>query len=134
MRTFYEIKQEYNLSQKDFWTFLQIGHCIKTNQKNNSDPSNWEKDVGEQILKARWKKLVVFWHNCSYEAQSQLIQYKLLNRSHWAPNTLAKLKLKDSDTCWRCEKKVGTLVHMIYSCEKKNISYISVGRGYYSSK
>ena len=31
---------------------------------------------------------------------------------------MSKLKLKDSNTCWRCEKEVGTLVHMLYSCEK----------------
>uniref|UniRef100_A0A673AVF9 Reverse transcriptase zinc-binding domain-containing protein n=1 Tax=Sphaeramia orbicularis TaxID=375764 RepID=A0A673AVF9_9TELE len=31
---------------------------------------------------------------------------------------MAKLKLRDSDKCWRCQKEVGTLVHMLYSCEK----------------
>lgn len=78
----------------------------------------WEKDVDEQIPADRWMKLVASWHNCSREAQSQLIQYKLLNRSQWTPSKMAKLKLRDSDKCWRCQKEVGTLVHMLYSCEK----------------
>uniref|UniRef100_A0A8C9WZ36 Reverse transcriptase zinc-binding domain-containing protein n=1 Tax=Sander lucioperca TaxID=283035 RepID=A0A8C9WZ36_SANLU len=31
---------------------------------------------------------------------------------------LARLKLKDSDTCWKCEEEVGTLVHILYFCKK----------------
>ncbi len=66
-----------------------------------------EKVVGERLAKDRWEKLVASWHTCSCEAQSHLIQYKLLNRSYWTPSKLAKLKLRDSDIRWRCDKEVG---------------------------
>ena len=78
----------------------------------------WEKDVGEQISADKWMKLVASWHGCSWEAQSQLIQYKLFYGNYWTLGKMAKLKLRDSNLCWRCEKEVGTLVHMLYYCEK----------------
>ena len=81
----------------------------------------WEEDVGGNIEVGRWRELVASWHTCSREAQSQLILYKFINRSYWTPCKLAKLKLRNSDTCWKCEKE-GTLVHLLYFCEKnKNL-------------
>uniref|UniRef100_A0AAQ5YLC5 Reverse transcriptase zinc-binding domain-containing protein n=1 Tax=Amphiprion ocellaris TaxID=80972 RepID=A0AAQ5YLC5_AMPOC len=29
---------------------------------------------------------------------------------------MAKLKLRDSDLCWRCHRSKGTLLHMLYDC------------------
>ena len=74
--------------------------------------------------------IIASWQNSSREAQSQLIQYKLFNRNHWTPSKMAKLKLKDSNTCWRCDKEVGTLVYMLYSCEKCTF----VGKGCFPLK
>ena len=155
LKSFDEVKQEYNLAQEDFWKFLQIGHCIKATRGKNPDPVTriqelvqvtkhkkcgaskfygifrearpphleglrlcWEKDVGEQISADKWMKLVASWHGCSREAQSQLIQYKLFNRNHWTPSKMAKLKRRDSNLYWGCVKEVGTLVHILYYCEK----------------
>uniref|UniRef100_A0A3Q1FEA2 Reverse transcriptase zinc-binding domain-containing protein n=1 Tax=Acanthochromis polyacanthus TaxID=80966 RepID=A0A3Q1FEA2_9TELE len=30
---------------------------------------------------------------------------------------MARLKLCDTELCWRCEKYEGTLLHMLYECE-----------------
>uniref|UniRef100_A0A8C9X0Z3 Uncharacterized protein n=1 Tax=Sander lucioperca TaxID=283035 RepID=A0A8C9X0Z3_SANLU len=30
---------------------------------------------------------------------------------------MARLKLVDSDICWRCERSRGTLMHMLYDCQ-----------------
>lgn len=68
----------------------------------------WEKDLGTPILEDTWKWLIKSWYTCSQETQSQLIQYKLLHRKYWTPSKLAKLKLVDSDTCWKCQKETGT--------------------------
>lgn len=45
LRSFDEIKQEYNLRQEDFWKFLQIGHCIKANWGKNPDPETWIQEL-----------------------------------------------------------------------------------------
>lgn len=78
----------------------------------------WEKDLAQMIPENNWKKLYASWHCYSREAQSQLICYKILNRSYWTPSKLARLKLRNSDLCWRCNGRVGTLVHMLYECDK----------------
>lgn len=74
--------------------------------------------MGIQISEDSWKKLVICWYGCSCHTQSQRIQYKLLHRSYWTPSKLFRLNLVDKDTCWKCQKEAGTLVHMLYACEK----------------
>lgn len=155
MRSFEDIKEEYNLGNTDFWRFLQIRHCIMTSVKLKLDQQTdiqklfhttwikrggasifyvhireahappldglkkcWERDIEEEIDDDVWNKLVMSWSKCSREAQSQLIHYKIINRSYWTPCKLAKLKLRENDICWRCDKETGTLVHLLYYCEK----------------
>lgn len=155
MKSFEEVKLEYNLDKSDFWRFLQIRHCILGQVRSILNPQTeiqdlfhttwmdkggasifykhirgahaprleglkvcWEKDVGEDISTESWEKMVASWHRCSRETQSQLVHYKVLNRSYWTPCKMAKLRLRDSDVCWRCGKESGTLVHLLYYCEK----------------
>lgn len=80
----------------------------------------WDRDLDWEIPEIDWKKLCASWYCYSRETQSQLICYKILNRSYWTPSKLARLKLRNSDICWRCNRKVGTLVHMLYDCDKTN--------------
>lgn len=79
---------------------------------------SWESDIHEVISEEAWENLVTKWCKFSREAQSQLIFFKVLNRRYWTPSKLARLKLRSSDVCWRCEKETGTLLHMLYECEK----------------
>uniref|UniRef100_A0A671VMM1 Reverse transcriptase zinc-binding domain-containing protein n=1 Tax=Sparus aurata TaxID=8175 RepID=A0A671VMM1_SPAAU len=30
---------------------------------------------------------------------------------------MARLKIRDSDICWRCDRSRGTLIHMLYECQ-----------------
>ena len=153
IKTFVELKQEFNLEQKEYWKYLQLAHCIRAKLKSVPDPPSgcqevlmkpglkkastfyhlireartpkleglrlcWERDLGVPILEDSWKWVVESWYSCSQDTQSQLIQYKLLHRKYWTPSKLAKLKLMDNDTCWKCQKETGTLIHMLYECEK----------------
>lgn len=137
-RSFDEIKDKYNLSNSEFWRYLQMRHCILSNKhiqhslteiqvisrkigEKNRGASKffelirstqvpkldglktcWEKDLAQMIPENNWKKLYASWHCYSREAQSQLICYKILNRSYWTPSKLARLNLRNSDLCWRC--------------------------------
>lgn len=52
----------------------------------------WEKDTGQGIPDDSRKNLIAYWHSYSHEAQSQLIIYKIINKSFWTPCKLLKLK------------------------------------------
>jgi len=74
----------------------------------------WERDLGGAIKEETWKQVVSKWHTNLRETQSQLINYKILNRCYWTPSRLARIKLRDTAICWRCNKETGTIVHMLY--------------------
>uniref|UniRef100_A0A8C2PQ41 Reverse transcriptase zinc-binding domain-containing protein n=1 Tax=Cyprinus carpio TaxID=7962 RepID=A0A8C2PQ41_CYPCA len=37
---------------------------------------------------------------------------------YWIPNRMARLKLRNDDLCWQCNTDIGTMVHMLYECDK----------------
>ena len=54
----------------------------------------------------------------SRELRTRLVQFKILNRLYWTPSKLYRVKLKQDPDCWRCQSGVGTLTHMLWSCQK----------------
>ncbi len=78
----------------------------------------WERDLGEAIKDELWKQVVSKWHTCVREIQSELINYKIFNRCYWTPSRMARLKLRDDGLCWRFNTDIGTMVHMLYECDK----------------
>ena len=57
------------------------------------------------------------WYKTSREVQTRLVTYRIIHRGYWTPCKMARLKLLDSDICWRCERHRGTLMHMLYECQ-----------------
>ena len=92
----------------------------------------WERDTGEEISGEMWAQIIGSWFKVSREMQTRLISYKILNRTYWTPCKMARLRLRNSDLCWRCDAMCGTLVHMLYSCPRidllwsKIISFINI--------
>uniref|UniRef100_A0A3P8RUG3 Reverse transcriptase zinc-binding domain-containing protein n=1 Tax=Amphiprion percula TaxID=161767 RepID=A0A3P8RUG3_AMPPE len=76
----------------------------------------WEEDLGGEISEEMWKDITGSWYKISREIQTRLIIYKIIHRCYWTPCKMAKLKLRDSDLCWRCHRSKGTLSHMLYDC------------------
>jgi len=64
----------------------------------------------------KWKELIGSWYKTSREVQTRLITYKIIHRMYWTRCKMARLKLCESEMCWRCERSRGTLLHM-YECE-----------------
>lgn len=71
-----------------------------------------------EILGAQWAEITRSWYKISREIQTRLITYKIIHRLYWTPCKMARLKLCESELCWRCERSRGTLLHMLYECEK----------------
>lgn len=78
---------------------------------------SWEEDLGREISQEVWKDIVGSWYRTSREMQTRLITYKIINRGYWTPCKMARLKLRESDICWRCDEDRGTLLHMLYECK-----------------
>lgn len=76
----------------------------------------WERDLGEIIPDETWGNIIKSWYKVSREMQTRLMRYKIMNRIYWTPSKMARLGLRDSDVCWRCNTECGTLLHMLYSC------------------
>lgn len=53
MKSFSDIKQEFNLDQKEYWKFLQLSYCIRGKLKSAPDlPSGFQ----EVFMKPGFKK------------------------------------------------------------------------------
>lgn len=52
----------------------------------NSLKVAWERDLRCAIKEEAWKQVVSKWHANVRETQSQLINYKILNRCYWTPS------------------------------------------------
>ena len=77
----------------------------------------WENDLGETIDDETWTGVVQSWYSVARDMQARLICFKILNRSYWTPSKMARLGLREDRNCWRCNKEIGTLLHMLYECE-----------------
>lgn len=78
----------------------------------------WEDDLGGEIAEDVWKEVACSWYKTSREVQTRLITYKVIHRSYKTPSKMAKLKLRESNMCWRCGNNIGTLIHMLYECQR----------------
>ena len=86
----------------------------------------WEKDIGEEITGETWGEIIGSWFKVSREIQTRLINYKIINRTYWTPSKMARLGLRGSDLCWRCDTTCGTLLHMLYSCPMIDILWSKI--------
>lgn len=104
--------------------FKRKTSCFYNLLRGSQSPSykglkrRWERDIGEEISGETWVQIIESWFKVSREMQTRLISYKILNRTYWTPCKMARLGLRNSDLCWRCDASRGTFVHMLYSCPR----------------
>lgn len=96
-----------------FYSLMRRSHPPKLDGLKRA----WEEDLGGGIVMEIWKEIVGSWCKTSREVQTRLITYKIIHRSYWTPCKMARLKLRESDICWRCDRSRGTLIHMLYECQ-----------------
>ena len=120
------LEQEENFKRKT--------SCFYDLLRGSQSPSHkglkrcWESDIGEEISSETWVQIIESWFKVLREMQTCLLSYKIVNRTYWT----ARLGLRNSDLCWRCDASRGTIVHMLYSCTRidllwsKIISFINI--------
>ena len=47
------------------------------------------------------------------DARNTFIHYKIVHRYCFTPNKLFKMGLTQDNKCWKCNKEVGTFLHII---------------------
>lgn len=104
------------------WHFKRKTSCFYNFLRGFQPPSFeglqrcWERDIGEEISGETLGEIIGSWFKVSREIQTRLINYKIINRIYWTPSKMARLGLRNSDLCWRCDATCGTLLHMLYLC------------------
>ncbi|XP_066444370.1 inactive serine/threonine-protein kinase TEX14 [Eleutherodactylus coqui] len=76
----------------------------------------WEKELGRELTTEDWAKAICLTHKMTISSSHQELNYKLLTRWYRTPVRLAKYYPGVSDLCWRCQREVGTLSHIWWSC------------------
>ncbi|KAJ0061406.1 hypothetical protein NL108_018634 [Boleophthalmus pectinirostris] len=75
----------------------------------------WSSDLNINLTDEDWNKICENTNKLSRDVKIKLINFKILNRFYWTPSRLFRLKLKDSENCWKCQAK-GTLKHLLWEC------------------
>lgn len=78
----------------------------------------WERDLGEEIIKQVWDRIVEFNQTFSVNTGIKENRYKLLNRWYYTPWRLAKMYQNTSDKCWCYGRQGASFWHIWWSCEK----------------
>lgn len=76
----------------------------------------WEKDLQTRFDRSEWDAMVKNMLTATRDARSKLIQFKIFNRLYWTPVKMHRVRLGQSNLCWRCNLEFGNLVHMFFSC------------------
>lgn len=78
----------------------------------------WETALGKKIPESDWEKACVFSHKCSISTKLQETSYKV--RTQWYITPVKRKTWSDihSDICWRCNKSVGTFLHIWWEFEE----------------
>lgn len=80
--------------------------------------TKWSAEVGIDISEADWSKAFLFTSKTSISSYMQEKNYKVLSRWYRVPTTLRMMFPANSDTCWRCNSKKGTYLHIWWECDR----------------
>lgn len=78
----------------------------------------WEGDLNLTFSDEDWNGICKNIKAVSRDARVRLIQFKIMHRFYWTPSKLFRLGLLSTSECWRCRSEEGTLIHVLWSCQK----------------
>lgn len=81
-----------------------------------SEHAYWETELGTVIDDTAWDRVHLYMHKASLNAQTQENGYKIKMRRYRTLKIIHKFIPVVSDQCWRCEKGLGTLFHIWWTC------------------
>lgn len=76
----------------------------------------WSEELQEEITDKHWRYACILTHKCSISTKMQETDYKLLTQWYYTPDKLHRWDPQKPDSCWRCQKEIGTMNHVWWSC------------------
>lgn len=77
---------------------------------------NWERDLSLSLSTDNWEQMFLNIHKGSINVSTQENGYNIQSRWYRTPALLHKFKPTTPETCWRCHKDRGPLLHIWWSC------------------
>lgn len=84
----------------------------------NSIKTQWEEDLGSEILDIEWDSILQRVHSSSICAKHGVIQCKIVHRAYWTRVKLSRFFPDVDPTCERCHSAPATLAHTLWLCPK----------------
>lgn len=78
----------------------------------------WPDSLDMIIMDSQWKRACIMAHKCSLSTRFLETAYKVLTHWYVTPEKIHKWFPQSPDTCWRCNKEKGTLLHIWWQCER----------------
>ena len=88
--------------------------------------TKWEEELGTVISDETWVRALSCVNGTSSCVRLNLIQFKVLHRTHYSKARLAKIYPELDDTCDRCKATNADLAHMFWSCSKLEVLEINI--------
>lgn len=76
----------------------------------------WERDLNLQFSDSEWGKILTLTHKGSTNVSTQENNFKIVSRWYRTPSVIHKFYPSLPDTCWRCHKGSGSLIHIWWAC------------------
>ena len=90
---------------------------LSHSKESSSDKLNaWRVDIPEEIDESEWNEACLKAQKQSINTRLKLLQYKWLTRVYITPEKLHHISNNIPDTCTKCQKDKGTLIHCLWEC------------------
>lgn len=80
--------------------------------------TKWETDLHCTFTAVQKQNMIVLSLKSSICTKIQETNFKILTRWYLTPSRLHMMFTDSSDQCWRCQREVGTMLHMFWSCPR----------------
>lgn len=78
--------------------------------------TKWEKDLLCTFTAVQKQNMIVLSLKSSICTKIQETNFKILTRWYLTPSRLHSMFTESSKYCWRCQREVGTILHVFWSC------------------
>lgn len=78
----------------------------------------WSESLDMTLTDNQWERACILAHKCSLSTRMQKTAYKVLTHWYATPDKIHKWFPQVPDTCWRCKKEIGTLIHIWWQCDR----------------
>lgn len=103
--------------QRHLISYMYNALIDNTTYTPDSTHTAWEVDLQMTFTEEDWTRINEYIHKGSLNVAIQENGYKIQTRWNRTPSLLHKFSPTIPDTCWRCGKAKGTMLHIWWDCD-----------------